>query len=486
MIYNIIRIKESVVIVEDPSVFNEILLTNILAKDISAFSITLFVILLLLSAFFSASEMAFSSVNVIRLKNASDEGHRGAKKALFIAENFDKTISAILIGNNIVNIANTALVTVIATDLIEGVQGPIIATLVSTVVILLFGEIFPKSFAKENSFTFCIKTSWLLYLIMQLLFPLIFLVTKLKKLVAKLFEKSKDNMPSVTEDELEVIIDTMKEEGVLEQEEQDMIRSVLDLSDTNVYDIMTPRVDMVGVYLDDDIEFIKDCFIKEKFSRMPVYKETKDNVVGILYERDFFEALITVKDESKIKIEELMRKPIFVPKSMHVDALMELLQHNKQHLAIVSDEYGGTSGLVTMEDCLEELVGEIYDEHDEVEFEIKKINEQNYDVNANISLEDLFERLNLGKAPDTQYNSVGGWLYEKLEEIPVVGDQYVYSSLVKIDRDVMTIEDDEYYELILTFTVKELHDRRMQTINLQISRKDVEKKDNNNNTDKES
>jgi len=226
---------------------------------------------------------------------------------------------------------------------------------------------------------------------------------------------------------------------------------------------------------------------KEKFSRMPVYKETKDNVVGVLYQRDFFEALLTIKDYSKIKIENLMRTPIYVPKSMHVDSLMELLQRNKQHLAIVSDEYGGTSGLVTMEDCLEELVGEIYDEHDEEEIEIRKIDDNNYDINPSISLEDLFEELELGKAPDTQYNSVGGWLYEKFEEIPSIGDKYVYTSLIKIDNDVTTIEDDEYYEMILSFTVKELHNRRMKKVHLELQKQDFIKehknKDNENGKD---
>ncbi len=470
---------------EDPSVFSNVLifLTGEPTQNGVQFINYIFlIILLILSAFFSSSETAFSSVNIIRLKNASDERRRGAKKALYVAENFDKTLSAILIGNNIVNIATASLVTVMSINLLGNTRGPIAATLVTTVFILIFGEILPKSYAKENSLTFCIHFGWILLFFIRIFYPLIFVVMKIKNSLSNLFEKHKDkSLPSVTEDELEVIIDTMEEEGVIEEEEREMIRSVLDLSDTDIYDIMTPRVDMVGVYVDDDLDYIKECFIKEKFSRMPVYKESKDNIVGILYERDFFEALITIKDESKIKIENLMRKPIYVPKSMHVDALMELLQRNKQHLAIVSDEYGGTSGLVTMEDCLEELVGEIYDEHDEEEFEIKKIDDHNYEINASLSLEDIFEEFDLGKAPETHYNSVGGWLYEKLEEIPVVGDQYVYTSLVKIDHDVTTIEDDEYYELIITFTVKELQNRRMKKIHLQIEKSDILSKENTNN-----
>ncbi|QVK19617.1 HlyC/CorC family transporter [Mycoplasmatota bacterium] len=456
--------------------------------DVSTFksiiSYLLLFLLLILSAFFSSSETAFSSVNLIRLKNATDEGKRGAKKALYVADHFDKTLSAILIGNNIVNIATASLVTILSIDVFDKTKGPIVATLVTTVFILIFGEILPKSYAKENSLKFCVRFGWLLLIFIRIFYPFVFIIMKIKNGLSNIFEKNKDNsLPSVTEDELEVIIDTMEEEGVIEEEEKEMIRSVLDLSETKVYDIMTPRVDMVGVYCDDEIDFIKDCFLKEKFSRMPVYMDSKDNIIGILYQRNFFEALITIKDQSQIKVKELMRKPIYVPKSMHVDDLMELLQRNKQHLAIVSDEYGGTSGLVTMEDCLEELVGEIYDEHDEEEFEIKKLDENNYIVNASISLEDLFEELEFGKAPETHYNSVGGWLYEKLEEIPIVGDQYVYTSLIKIEHDVTTIDADEYYELILTFTVKELHNRRMKKIHLEIKRSELDGDKNSENND---
>jgi len=472
--------------VEDPSVFSYLFFnTDILAAansaKISEWSYVLLILLLILSAFFSSSETAFSSVNIIRLKNASDERKRGAKKALFVADHFDKTLSAILIGNNIVNIATASLVTVLSINLFGGAKGPIVATLVTTVFILLFGEILPKSYAKENALKFCLNFGWLLLIFIRFFNPIIFVIIKIKNGLSRMFERSKDNMPSVTEDELEVIINTMEQEGVIEEEEREMIRSVLDLSETKVSDIMTPRVDMVGVYDDDDLDFTKDCFLKEKYSRMPVYKESKDNIVGILYERDFFAALITIKDQSTIKISNLMKKPIYVPKSMHVDDLIELLQRNKQHLAIVSDEYGGTSGLVTMEDCLEELVGEIYDEHDEEEFEIKKIDENNYEINASVTLEDVFEDLELGKVPETHYNSLGGWLYEKFEEIPNLGEQYVHTTLIKIENDVTTMEDDEYYELVLTFTVRDLHNRRMKKIHLEIKKSELVRNKHENN-----
>lgn len=436
-------------------------------------------VLVIMSAFFSSSETAFSSVNIIRLRNAREEGRRGSKIALYVADHFDKTLSAILIGNNIVNIATASLATIIAIDQFGEDYGAIIATVVTTIFILIFGEIIPKSYAKENALKFCLTYGWFLLFFIRIFTPFIFIVVRIKNLFTKVFDKDGNfSHPSVTEDELDVIIGTMEEEGVIEEDERDMIRSVLDLSETNVYDIMTPRVDMVGVYLDDEIEYIKDLFLSEKFSRMPVYDDSKDNVVGVLYERDFFHKLIQVEDRSTIAVSEIMKKPLFVPKSMHVDALIELLQHNKQHLAVVSDEYGGTSGLVTMEDCLEELVGEIYDEHDEEDFEIKVIDSFNFDVNASVPLDDLFEELELGKAPETHYNSVGGWLYEQLEEIPHVGDQHVYTSFIKIENDITTMEDDQYIELTLTFSVKELQDRRMKTIHLNIIRNEIGKEQN--------
>jgi putative hemolysin len=436
-------------------------------------------VLAIMSAFFSASETAFSTVNIIRLKNAKDEGRRGARVALYIADNFDKTLSAILIGNNIVNIAASSLATLVAIDALDGIRdnlgqlyGPVVATAVTTIVILIFGEITPKSYAKENALELSLKVSYILLFFMRLFAPLVFVLVRINRMFGKLFKKQ-DAQPSVTEDELEVIIDTMEEEGVIHEDEREMMRNVLELSETNVYDIMTPRVDMVGIYLDDDLDYIMDLFFNEKYSRIPVYNDSKDNIIGILYERDFFSALIKADDRKSVLIEKIMKEPLFVPKSMHVDALMALLQRNKQHLAIVSDEYGGTSGLVTMEDCLEELVGEIYDEHDEEEFDIKKIDDDNYEISASIELDDLFEDLELGREPETQYNNVGGWLYQQLEEIPKVGDEYVYHSMVKIENDVTTIDDDEYIELKLTFTVKELSDRRMKTIHLNIERREL-------------
>lgn len=250
------------------------------------------VIMIILSAFFSASETAFSSVNLIRLRQYVDDGRPGAKKALNVAERFDEVLLAILIGNNIVNLASASLATIVATEVLNlGASGAPIATAVMTVLIIIFGEILPKSYAKENSESLALSIGTIYYYMIKVMKPLIFIFMVLKDFVAKLYSKKEDE-PSVTEDELNVIIDTMEEEGVLQQDEVEMLQSVLDLSETFVKDIMTPRVDVVAVDVHDSTENVKNVFFEEKYSRIPVYDESRDNIVGILYERDLFSAII--------------------------------------------------------------------------------------------------------------------------------------------------------------------------------------------------
>ena len=323
------------------------------------------VIMIILSAFFSASETAFSSVNLIRLRQYAEDGRPGAKKALNVAERFDEVLLAILIGNNIVNLASASLATIVATEVLHlGASGAPIATAVMTILIIIFGEILPKSYAKENSESLTLAIGTIYYYMIIIMKHLIKIFMVLKEFVAKLYRK-KDDEPSVTEDELNVIIDTMEEEGVLQQDEVEMLQSVLDLSETFVKDIMTPRVDVIAVDVHDSTEHIKNVFLEEKYSRIPVYDESRDNIVGILYERDLFSAIIERGSTEDIVIADIMRDPMYVSYTMRVSDLLTRLQLEKQHLAIVADEYGGTAGLVTMEDVLEEVVGEIYDEHDE-------------------------------------------------------------------------------------------------------------------------
>lgn len=404
--------------------------------------------MIILSAFFSASETAFSSVNLIRLRQYVDDGRPGAKKALNVAERFDEVLLAILIGNNIVNLASASLATIVATEVLNlGASGAPIATAVMTVLIIIFGEILPKSYAKENSESLALSIGTIYYYMIKVMKPLIFIFMVLKDFVAKLYSKKEDE-PSVTEDELNVIIDTMEEEGVLQQDEVEMLQSVLDLSETFVKDIMTPRVDVVAVDVHDSTENVKNVFFEEKYSRIPVYEESRDNIVGILYERDLFSAIIENGSTDDLLIADVMRDPMYVSYTMRVSDLLTRLQLEKQHLAIVADEYGGTAGLVTMEDVLEEVVGEIYDEHDEEEQLVVKKSDTLYEVKAEIELDELFDIMDIDlDIPEDAY-SLGSWMYSKIEDIPEIGDMYQYHNLI--------------------FTIIEVEDRRIIRVKIEV------------------
>ena len=404
--------------------------------------------MIILSAFFSASETAFSSVNLIRLRQYAEDGRPGAKKALNVAERFDEVLLAILIGNNIVNLASASLATIVATEVLHlGASGAPIATAVMTILIIIFGEILPKSYAKENSESLTLAIGTIYYYMIIIMKPLIKIFMVLKDFVAKLYRK-KDDEPSVTEDELNVIIDTMEEEGVLQQDEVEMLQSVLDLSETFVKDIMTPRVDVIAVDVHDSTEHIKNVFLEEKYSRIPVYDESRDNIVGILYERDLFSAIIERGSTEDIVIADIMRDPMYVSYTMRVSDLLTRLQLEKQHLAIVADEYGGTAGLVTMEDVLEEVVGEIYDEHDEEEQFFTKKSDTLYEVKADIELDELFDIMGIDlDIPEDAY-SLGSWMYSKIEDIPNIGDMYQYHNLV--------------------FTIIEVEDRRIKRVKIEV------------------
>lgn len=429
--------------------------------DINLGLVAFMVTLLLLSAFFSMSETVFSSVNVIRLKTFIEDGIKGSKKGLWVTENFDKTLTTILVGNNLANIAlatvSVSFFSQIFTNNATLVN--VMNTFVMTTIILIFGEIVPKSFAKRNAERLALVLSSIMYWLIRVMTPITWVFLEIRKLLVK---ENNQLTISVTGDELETIIDTMEEEGSIDEDEAEMLQSVLDLSEKKVYDIMTPRVDMIGVDINDDIEIIKKVFFEYQFSRLPIYDKSVDKIVGILHERDFFTKLVK---EQKINIKQLMKEPMYVSKSMRVDTLIELLQREKAHMAIVSGEYGGTSGVVTMEDALEELVGEIYDEHDEVDDEfITPLKNQKYGINAEIDLEDLFEELEIGNPPESQYSNLSGWLYDMFEDIPEVDMQYAYmQEIPNYEHD-----DDEPTWLRLNFVIKDIKDRRITYVHLTI------------------
>lgn len=438
----------------------------------------LMLVLLLLSAFFSMTEMAFSAVGKVRLKTLIDQDVKGSKKAFWIVENFDKALTTLLVGNNLSNIALTTVSVLFFRKIFIDLTNAdtvvtIVNTVLVTVVVLIFGEILPKSFAKKHPENICLTVSGSLFFLIKVLTPITYPFLLLNKRVVGRLDS--DVKLTVTESELETIIDTMEEEGSIDEEEADMLQKVLDLSEITVEEIMTPRVDMVAVDVADDTDRIRDMFFKNKFSRIPVYDGNSDNIIGVLSERDFYTKLIKGHN---INIKKLLRKPIFVPASTKVDALIELLQLENSHLAIVIDEYGGVDGLVTMEDALEELVGEIYDEHDDVTENIRKHSENQYIVNADFDLKDLFDDLNLGEPPVSDSTSVGGWLFEKFQDIPEVGEKIEYEIAVNQVYDELSELISEDLEL-LTFEILKVKKRRIKSVLLTVEMKPQSEPDRN-------
>jgi CBS domain containing-hemolysin-like protein len=387
--------------------------------------------LLGLSAFFSSAETAFSSVNKIRLRNYEEEGRRGAKKAVDIAENFDKTLSTLLVGNNLVNIAAATLSSQIAIQLFGPSLGVFISTFVVTILVLIFGEIIPKSLAKEYAESYALKTSGILFLLIQVLYPVTWVFLQIKKVVY-LFLRNKESIPSVTEEEIKMLIQISEDEGVIGKNEKEMVHRSLEFDDIIVHEILKPRPDMIAVEVNQTISEIKDVFLKEHFSRVPVYEDNIDNVIGILSERDFLTAYI--EDGVNLDLKSLIRNPLFVVESMKISSLLPELQKKKVHMAIVIDEFGGTSGLVTLEDLLEEIVGEIWDEHDVSFNQVKQVGPSSYVVDADYSIDDFAQFADID-APTTSNHTLGGWLIEEFQRIPKVGEEFLYQNLIlKIEK----------------------------------------------------
>ncbi|XWN52841.1 hemolysin family protein [Anoxybacillus flavithermus] len=399
--------------------------------DLPLSLIFLLIFLIFLSAFFSASETAFSSVNKIRLKNYVDEKRRGSKKALYIAENFDRALSTILVGNNIVNIAAASISAKVATDLFGGNTGLVISTVGMTILILIFGEVLPKSLAKEHAESFSLLISDVLYMLIQLFTPVTALLVMLKKVVSKLVGQRTD-VPSVTEEEIKVMVNLSEEEGVIDNKEKELVHRSLDFNDILVGEIFTPRIDMVAVEVNQPVEEIRDIFLRERYSRVPVYEGDIDNVIGILSESDFFSQLVQGKE---VNVRQLLRTPLFVVESMRISTLLPELQKSKVHMAIVIDEFGGTSGLITLEDILEQIVGEIWDEHDEAVKTFQKINDYEYEFNAELPLDEFCDILGIEELESSSH-TLGGWVFEMFERIPTVGESFEYETLTVTVRQV--------------------------------------------------
>lgn len=438
--------------------------TNLILTEVSGvpyFNAPIFIAMLALvcmSAFFSMSEAVFSTCNTVKLTLLAEEGKKSAQKALWITQHYDRTITTLLVGNNIVNTTLSIISVTFFADLM--INSPNLVEFVSvaavTIIVLIFGEITPKTIAKIYADSLALSLSYIIRFIEFLLFPIVIIFTGYQKLF-HMKESEEDKEPQVNEQELQAILDDMEDEGAIESNEVEMINAVLSLNDREVKDIMTPRPDIIAISDDADIDDIKDLFFEAKFSRIPVYHDDKDNIVGILFERDFLTTYIKRKN---FRLKTILRPVKYVSASMKVDDLFHELQKSKMHMAVVSGEYGEVIGLVTMEDALEEMVGEIYDEHDETKDEvlIQKVEEGEYIVNANIYLEDLFEDLELGKAPETQYSKLSGWLYGNCEDVPEEGFNYVY-----VSKFIHKTDDEDYEECTkkLTFVITKVEDRRI-------------------------
>ena len=372
-------------------------------------------LMVVMSAYFSATETAFSSLNRVRLKSKADAGDSRAALALSMAEDYDRLLSTILIGNNIVNITATTIATVLFTKLM-GAYGPTVSTVVLTVVVLIFGEISPKSLAKESPERFAMFSAPILRVFLTILRPLNFLFAQWKRLLNRIFHKAEDE--GITEEELITMVDQAEDEGGLDQHESELIRSAIEFNDLEVDEILTPRVDIVSVEDTDSMDEIAHVFAENGYSRLPVYHESIDNIIGVIHEKDFHAA----RYHGQSDVSAITSSVLYTTGNTKISQLLRILQREKAHMVIVVDEYGGTEGLVTLEDIVEELVGEIWDEHDEVVEEIRKESDGSYIIACTADLSDLFDLFSL--KGECEANSISGWVLEQLGRIPQEGDSF--------------------------------------------------------------
>lgn len=368
-----------------------------------------------LSAFFSATETAFTSLNRIRIKNMADSGNKRAGVVLEMYENYDNLLSTILVGNNIVNIALATVATLFFVKHIGNV-GATVSTIVVTVVVLIFGEISPKSLAKESPEKFAMFSVPFIRFLGIIFLPINFLFSLWKKLLHICFHVSSKS--GMTEDELLTIVDEAQNDGGIDENEGELIRSVIEFNDLCAEDILTPRVDVTAIDISEKNGEIAKIFEETGHSRIPIYDGSIDNIIGILHLKDFHN-YVYHHDKT---VEQVMQEPLFITGSMPISDLLSKLQAQKAHLAVVADEYGGTEGIVTMEDILEELVGEIWDEHDNVTSDIEKTGEDCYKVNCSTELEEFADFFNI--STDSESVTVGGWVMENLGKVAVVGDMF--------------------------------------------------------------
>lgn len=375
--------------------------------------IILVIVMMIFSALFSSTETAYSSVNKLRLKNYEAQGNKKAAKALKLANKFDEVLTAVLIGNNIVNIATSSVSTLVFVKFF-GSNGAAVSTVVITVLVLTFCEVLPKSYAKKNAEKLALAFAAPLSALVTLFKPFVFLLNSLSSVISK-----GDETPSVTEDELKYMIDEIEEQGVIEEQESELVKSALEFDEITVNEILIPRVKVVGIEINSTIDEIKELFSSEMYSRIPVYEKSLDDIIGIITSKSFFKML----GEGKNNIREIIQDALHIADTKRISEAMRDMQRSKVHLAVVIDQYGGTKGIVTLEDIIEELVGEIYDEDDEIIANIVKLAPNKYEVAGDMNISDMLEKTGLDEdLVHTDYTSVGGWVTDVMEHIPEAGE----------------------------------------------------------------
>ena len=386
--------------------------------------------LLMGSAFFSGTEIAYTSLSKLKMKRDSEHPTTAQKLVGFIYNHYDYALSTVLVGNNLVNIGATSVATVLAVNLAIQMDGRItdetastIVTLIMTVLILIFGEITPKMVARRCSETIAKIAAWPLLILMILFFPVVWVTTGIVNFFSIFWKKDAQSV-TITEEELENLLDTAEDEGVIDESETELLQSALEFTDLDAADILTPRIDVIGFELHDSMEFILNTITETQFSRYPVYERTIDHVVGILYVKHLLRELVDNKD---VQLTDLLLEPVYIPKTMKLHDIMDEFRVHQSHMVIVADEYGGIMGVVTMEDVLEQLVGEIWDENDDIVNDWQQLDHHRWECSGDMNLAEFFDNLDLDDEKlESDCATVGGWATENIGAMPVAFDSFDY------------------------------------------------------------
>ncbi len=408
--------------------------------------IVVIAILIIMSAYFSATETAFSSLNKIKLKNLAVNGSKRAENTLKLTKKFDSILSTILIGNNIVNIASASIATIVFTEFF-GNAGVTLSTIVMTIVVLIFGEISPKSLAKESPEKFAMFSTPILKGLLILFTPLNFLFGLWKRIISKVIKVEEISIE--VEEELLTIVEEAEIKGGIDEHESKLIRSAIEFNDLDADQILTARVDLISIPKEATIEEVRKVFKENKFSRIPVYESNIDNIIGVIHEKDFYDIL----DENKDTIDSIIKPIVYVTSNTKISELLKKFQYLKNHMAVVIDEFGGTMGIITLEDVLEELVGEIWDEHDEIVEYFKRLDENRYSVICSVSLADFFEEFSMKEEiDDFEVQTVNGWIVNEFGYLPKIGESFLYKNL---NIYISKIEGRRVKEIIVEKLIKE-------------------------------